>query len=216
MTHPFVSSFRTGTAPDTSAPSVATGSVIPAPGGTTISVNTPISVTFDKPMNIATITPSAFIISDGTSTILGDIQYYGTTVVFTPYTPLMSSSTYTVTIKNLVADLSGNKMSADYSWGFTTEPQAPDNSPPTIVSTYPTLNQNTASVYRNVFVLFNEAMLVSSITPSTFSLADSSGKSVPGSIASSGATVVFTPASALGVQHDLYCDDDYCGDGYCG
>jgi predicted small lipoprotein YifL len=92
MTDAFVSSFRTGTGPDTNAPSVVAGSIIPASGSATVSVNTPISVTFSKPMNVSTINLSTFIVSDGTSTIPGDIQYYGATVVFTPGPPLLSST----------------------------------------------------------------------------------------------------------------------------
>ena len=133
MTDAFVSSFRTGAVNDTNPPSVVAGSIIPASGATTVSVNTPISVTFSKPMNVSTINLSTFIVSDGTTTIPGDIQYYGTTVVFTPSTPLLSSTAYTVTIKNLVTDLSGNPMSPDYFWSFTTEPQTPDSSPPQIL-----------------------------------------------------------------------------------
>ena len=167
-------------------------------------------------MNVSTINLSTFIVSDGTSTTIpGDIQYYGTTVVFTPSTPLLSSTAYTVTIKNSVVDLSGNTMSSDYFWSFTTEPQTPDSTPPQILSTYPTLNQTNVPVYRNVVVLFNETMLVSSITPTTFSLADSQGTLVPGNITIKRRHGRLYACTALSVQHDLHCDDDYSGHRYC-
>ncbi len=171
MTDAFLANFRTGAVNDTSAPSVVAGSIIPASSATTVSVNTPISVTFSKPMNVSTINLSTFIVSDGTSTIPGDMQYYGTNAVFTPSNPLPPSTTYTVTITNAVADLSSNPLSG-YSWSFTTEPLASDAVPPQVLANYPTCIKN-VPVYSQIVALFSETMLVSSITPTAFSLTDS-------------------------------------------
>jgi hypothetical protein len=193
MTDAFLANFRTGAVNDTNPPSVV--SIIPASGGQTVSVNTPISVTFSKPMNVSTINLSTFIVSDGTSTIPGDIQYYGTNAVFTPSNPLTPSTIYTVIITNAAADLLNNPLSG-YSWNFTTEPLASDGVPPQVLANYPT--STNVPVYSQIVALFSETMLVSSITPPAFSLTDSLTQTpVLGNIKTSGAIVFFTPTLPL-------------------
>jgi uncharacterized repeat protein (TIGR02543 family) len=206
LSNAFVASFKTGTTYNATAPTVVPPPV-PNNNAQNVSVNTPISATFSEPMDLSTITPMNFIVSQGTATIPGDIKCYGLTAVFTPTNPLANSTTYTVTIRGYhstsdigVTDLAGNSMVADYAWHFTTGPQSPDTVGPSVLATWPTSSQNNVPVYNQVVALLSESMLASSITPTTFVLVaqnDPNKVPIPGQVKSNGAAVIFIPSSDL-------------------
>ncbi len=194
----FVASFQTGASADTTPPSVA--STFPAAGDTAVSVNAPISVTFSEPMDLSTVTPAHFLVSQGTDSIPGTLMYFGTSAIFSPSSPFKYATTYTVTVTGNhapndygVMDLSDNSLATDYTWSFTTEAQGPDTVPPTVLMTFPTSSQTNVPIYNQVVALFSKSMLASSITPSTFSVADQNGNPVAGDIKTTGAVAVFTP-----------------------
>ncbi|MBI4691319.1 MAG: Ig-like domain-containing protein, partial [Nitrospirae bacterium] len=120
MTSPYSWSFTTGSAPDTTAPTVISTS--PADGATNISVTTTITVTFSETMDSSTINTTTFTLTDSSGNLIGGtVTYSGTTATFTPSTSLSYSTTYTATITTGVKDLAGNAMTSDYVWTFTTE-----------------------------------------------------------------------------------------------
>jgi predicted small lipoprotein YifL len=198
LTDAFVSSIKTGVANDSTAPTVL--STYPS-NTTNISVNTPISVTFSEPMDLSTITPSNFIVSQGTATIPGDIKNYGNTVVFTPTNPLAYLTPYTATITMGATDLAGIPLvNNNNTWQFTTGLQSPDTVQPSVLATWPTSTQNNVPVYRQVVALFSESMLASSITPTTFVLVDQNDPNkvpVPGQVKTNGAAAIFIPSQNL-------------------
>ncbi|MBE7444964.1 MAG: Ig-like domain-containing protein [Planctomycetia bacterium] len=81
---------------DTTPPTVIATS--PVNGATGILVNSVITATFSEAMNAGSITPSTFLVSNGSTNISGAITYSGTTATFTPSIPLAYSTTYTATI----------------------------------------------------------------------------------------------------------------------
>src|SRR5205085_3550563 len=88
--------FTTGTAPDTTAPTVT--STVPADTAVGVPVNTPISATFSEPMNAATLTAATFTLrGPGATPVSGIVSYDAPTRVatFTPTGPLAPSVTYT-------------------------------------------------------------------------------------------------------------------------
>ena len=103
---------------DASAPFVT--STNPANGATGVPINRPITATFNKTMNSATINSSTFTVQQGTTAVAGTLTYAGTTATFTPRSNLAAGSTFTVIITTGVTDLAGNKLMSDYSWSFTT------------------------------------------------------------------------------------------------
>ncbi len=198
MTDSFVASFVTGAGPDTTAPMVMSALTIPSTTASAADVNTPISVTFSEPMLLTGLTPSSIIVSNGKAGIPGTIMYVDNTVIFMPSTSLAPSTLYTVSIPEAVSDLSLNSLSSEYTWSFTTEPEASDSVPPAVLSTFPTGSAVNVPIYNDVVALCSEAVLTSSITPTTtFTLVDGNGTSIPGWVTSSGATLVFTPTQPL-------------------
>lgn len=107
---------------DTTAPEVET--VSPSADATDASVNTLARAVFNEGMDADSISSASFKVSVGESAIDGTVSYIAEerAAVFTPSAGLSAFKTYTVTISQYVADRSGNKLGADYSWRFTTAP----------------------------------------------------------------------------------------------
>lgn len=110
-----------------SATPVKIMNVSPGGGDTGISVNSAITATFSANMNSLTINSNSFILKQGDTIIPGTISYNSTTktATFTPSSDLSNyqptyGTTYDVTIKPTVKDMSGNHLDQEYRWSFTT------------------------------------------------------------------------------------------------
>jgi len=72
-------------------------------------------------MNPITLNNITFkVTAAGQIQIPGTVTNAGAVSYFTPLNNLSANTTYTATITNGVQDLSGNAMSSNYSWTFTT------------------------------------------------------------------------------------------------
>jgi len=105
---------------DSTAPTVV--STEPSDSATNVIMNMPLRVTFSEPMDDSTITASNFQVTDGQAAIPGAISYSGLTAEFSPedptdYTPL---TLYEVVLSTDMTDRSGNPLSTEYRWSFTT------------------------------------------------------------------------------------------------
>ena len=110
--------FTTRATTDTSPISV--NSVSPAANATCVSTTTLITVTFDETPDAATVTPANFVVTGPGGAIPVKLSTNVTTtqVVLTPISP-MPSGTINVIINN-VGDLADVKMTAPYTWSFST------------------------------------------------------------------------------------------------
>jgi hypothetical protein len=149
-------------------------------------------------MDASTVTSSTFTVNDGISNISGTVSYSAMTANFTPSTDLAYGTTYTVTITTGVMDLSGNALTTDYTWSFTTG-SPPDTTPPTVISTSPVNGVTGVDVNTTITADFSEAMDASTINTGTFTVNDVTG-SIAGTVSFSGTTATFTPATDL--DHD--------------
>jgi len=104
------------------APTVIT--VSPTNGATGAVVSTVISATFSKAMDASTMVASNFTVSSTLGAVTGTVSYDAgsKTLTLTPASNLNYSTTYTATISAGVKDISGNTMTANYTWSFTTKP----------------------------------------------------------------------------------------------
>jgi len=196
MTYPVMYVFTTGVYVDTIPPQVFST----APTGTNVGLNAVVVVTFNEDMYPWSFTPQSITVSAGTTSIPGELKTYSRMVIFQPYDPLDKLTTYTVVVAESVEDMSGNPMGQPYTWQFTT-PET-DDADPWVYNTTPT--GSNVLVTERIVVTFNEAMLESSITPSTMLLYDTKlSSNVTGSVYASGATARMTPA------HELQYDTEY-------
>jgi Ice-binding-like/Bacterial Ig-like domain len=167
----------------------------PVNNATGVAINRMIVVTFSEPMDQATINSLTFILKQGTTLVPGAVTYSGTTATFTPSTNLAASTIYTGTITTGSKNTEGIALASNFTLSFTTG-SAPDIILPTVNSTDP-LN-NAINVERNkiIALTFSEAMDLSTINTSTFTLKQGTTL-IPGTVAYSGTTATFTPASIL-------------------
>src|SRR5512135_420707 len=151
-------------APDMTPPTVSI--TTPASSATGVAVNSAITATFSEAMTASTITASTFTLSGGVG---GTVTYDAANKIatFTPAASLAYSTTYTATVTAGVKDSAGNAMAADYTWSFTTG-AAPDTTPPVVSATTPANNATGVAVNSVITATFSEAMLASTISPSTF------------------------------------------------
>ncbi len=82
----------------------------------TKSLESGISVTFNKDIDSSTLTAETFIVNNGAA---GALTYKDKTAVFTPSIPFEYKKIYTAVITKGIKDLSGNSLPADYVWYFT-------------------------------------------------------------------------------------------------
>ena len=167
----------------------------PVNNATGVAINRMIVVTFSEPMDQATINSLTFTLKQGTTLVPGAVTYSGTTATFTPSTNLAASTIYTGTITTGSKNTEGIALASNFTLSFTTG-SAPDIILPTVNSTDP-LN-NAINVERNkiIALTFSEAMDLSTINTSTFTLKQGTTL-IPGTVAYSGTTATFTPASIL-------------------
>jgi hypothetical protein len=71
---------------DVTAPTVK--SVVPAVNGTSVAVNSKVSVTFSEAMNSATITTGTITLKQGTTAVAGTVGYSASVATFTPSSAL--------------------------------------------------------------------------------------------------------------------------------
>jgi hypothetical protein len=114
----YVWSFSTGTAQNTTSPTVT--STLPVNGATGVPFGNKLAATFSETMDPLTITTSTFALKQGTTVVSGAVTYSGVTAVFTPTSNLAASTTYSATITTGAKNLAGIALAGNYVWSFTT------------------------------------------------------------------------------------------------
>src|SRR5581483_8964144 len=133
-------------------------SVDPAEGAPAAPVAAPITVTFSKTIDPATVSAQTFFLKkEGAAAPVGAaIAYDGALkATLTPAAPLAFSTKYTAAVTTGVKDRAGNPLSAGRTWSFTTA-AAPDTTPPTITVKAPASNATGVSTNTSVSVTFDE------------------------------------------------------------
>ncbi len=196
----YVLSWTTGSAVDTTAPTI-TGTAN-VNGATGVAINTKAGVTFNKWMDHQTLTNLNFTLKETVSgiAVAGTVSHSGVSATFMPSKNLSSMTRYTVTVKggsSGVRDLAGNPMASNYVWGWTTG-VATDTAAPTITGTVNANGATNVAVNTKVGLTFSEAMDPLTITNAVISMNETvSGNAVTGTTNCSGLNVVFAPTTTL-------------------
>lgn len=180
-----VLTFTTVTAPPT------VSSTDPLNLATGVALNKVVSATFNTAMDASTITSSTFTLMDGSTPVLGVVNYSGSTATFTPNSDLLNGKVYTAKVSTGAKSVPGISLVSDYSWTFTTV-----FATPTVLSVDPLNLATDVALGKVISANFSAAMDQSTITTSTFTLKDGTTP-VLGVVNYSGTTATFTPSSAL-------------------
>ncbi len=151
-------------------------STLPVDGTSAIAVATTVAVTFDEPMDTATITTNTAdttcsgtfqVSSDGFTTCVQMtavpvVSNSDQTFTITPTANLASTTVYQIRLTVGVQDVAGNAMAAQYTGalGFTTE----DVVAPNVVTTSPLDAATNVVATSTVAVTFDEAMDTATLT----------------------------------------------------
>src|SRR4029078_1081520 len=164
-------SFTTVPSADTTPPTVV--GTIPADGASGVAVNTWIQGAFNEAILNSSVTSSTFTLHpNGSSTNIAAVAWLsgdGKTVKLAPSSNLSPSTIYVATLTTGIKDLAGNAMSTAKIWSFTVLPSA-DTTPPAVVGTIPADGANGVAANTWIQGTFNETILNSSVTSSTFTL----------------------------------------------
>ncbi len=110
--------FTTGSAADTTAPTVTLTDPLNTATGVIISKNA--KATFSEAMDPLTINTTTFTLKQGATAVPGVVTYAGLVATFNPTSDLTAGTLYTATITIGAKDLAGNALAAAYVWSFTT------------------------------------------------------------------------------------------------
>ena len=193
----YVWTFTTGA--NTCIPTVI--SVTPPPGSASVCPASVVTATFNEAMNPSTINTTTFTLTGpGTTAVTGVVTYAASTATFTPSTALALSTLYTATITTGAQDLFGNSLANNYVWTFTTG--SASCSPPTVISVAPPNGSSGICPSTLVVATFSEAMKVSTINTTTFTLTGPGTTPVAGTVSYvvSSDVATFTPSSPLALN----------------
>ncbi len=176
--------------------SAATPTVVgiwPTNGSNIVAVSTPITATFNVPVQASSINFKLANSSGGA--VAASVAYNPATqtATLTPNSVLTLDTVYTVTVTG-AQNTAGIAMSIPFTWSFAT-----DIPGPSVESESPSNGTNGASVTTIVSATFNVAVQSSTVNSNDFVLKTSGGSSVAATVSynSSTNTATLTPTSAL-------------------
>ncbi len=175
-------------------------STSPDNGAVGVGLDKIITITFNEPINPATVTPESFTLVDAdgngarTTTVSGTLTYDAETytVSYTPKAKLKINTTYTATVETAIKDLMGNALQVDYVWSFTTG----ETLLPFVTATDPGDQATDVFLNKRIEATFNAPMSPTSITASTFIIKQGTTL-ISGTVSYSDTTASFTPTTAL-------------------
>lgn len=142
----------------------------PANAASGVSPYLPLTATFSKAMNAATINTANFTLTGPGGEVSGSVGYNegSHTASFTPGAGLAPSTSYTAALNTGVKDIYDIPMAASYSWTFTTGEA--DVTPPAITGRYPAANATGVPLSAHVVVTFTEELHPASLDQGHFIL----------------------------------------------
>lgn len=188
---------------------LSVSSVSPADGATGVGTNTKVVAAFNKAVDASTIDTFSFVIGVvGEASVPGAVVFHEATntAIFTPAVgnDFSANSNYRATITTAVKDQAGTRLANDFIWDFTTG-SGPDNTAPTLQSSYPANNAIDVPRDRTISATFDEALDPATINSDNFTLnVAGGGASIPGvvSYVPGTNTAFFNPSTDLDANQD--------------
>lgn len=179
-------------------------SVFPADGSIDIALtNVELRVTFSKDLDPATVTSDSFILEDTAGTMVaGTVAYESkneenntpSTATLTVTAGLQPGTMYTARLTTAIADTHNTFLASEFSWSFRS---FEDLTPPNLVAKTPAIGDVCVAPDESIAVRFDEPPNPGSLTSATFTVQDSAGTPLLGSIALNGLVASFTPETPL-------------------
>jgi hypothetical protein len=151
--------------PATPPPSNGPAVVMVVPESDGFGTNREVAVLFNRPMDPASINSSTFLIAGMT----GTVTYDATNMIggFIPSPDFAPNTAYNASITVGARDLSGTPLAAPFNFSFTTRATS-DTSAPYVIAVNLVAGATCVPLNQTIVATFDEAMLSTSINPSTF------------------------------------------------
>lgn len=181
--------------------SVGIKSTSPISNETDVSEGQTIAAYFVSPMDETTITDSTFVLYQSNTPVPGTVSYDSSAnmATFTPDGKLASNTSYSARLiggGSGIADINGNTLTSTYQWYFTTGETAAN---PQVESVSPDDGATDIPINALIQANFEDDLLSTSVTSSSFTLEDENGSPVLGTVSynSTNMSAVFQPTSNL-------------------
>lgn len=172
------------------------GFITPTMGLINIPRNTPVTVSFSRPVDRTTMTTSSFAFTQGATPVAGSFTFeFGDTVVtFRPTTTLLASTAYTLSLTQGIKSVDGVPLDGPFTGSFTTG-SGSDTVSPTVTIT-PTNGATNVPFNTSIVLTFSEPINPNTVNAATV-FVTSQGETRAGTITFGGQNTfaVFTPAS---------------------
>ncbi|WP_108061323.1 Ig-like domain-containing protein [Poseidonibacter lekithochrous] len=142
-----------------------------------IAINSNITLTFSKEVDIKTLENNIKLKKNGTNfDVSRTLTLVGNTVTINPVSDMSKNATYTLTVLNEITDIYANSLSDEKTYTFTTE-QEVDNTRPVLVDSESTLNDNdkNVAINSNFSFTFNENLAENTLQNDGIVLEDING-----------------------------------------
>ena len=177
-------------------PSQKLGTITPTMGLINIPRNTPVTVSFSRPVDRATITTANFGFTQGATPVAGTYSYdFGDTVVtFRPAAVLAATTAYTLSLTQGIKSVDGVPLDGGFVGSFTTGTNSDTVSP--TVSISPANGATNVPFNTSIVLTFSEPINPNTVNAATVVVV-SQGELRPGTITfgQQNTFAVFTPAS---------------------
>ncbi len=152
-----------------------------------------VKATFSE--NVSGVNGTSFTLYRGATQITGLVAYDGgsTTATFTPSTTLDYSTQYTATVTTAVNDDDGLNLQTNKVWNFWTL----SATPPAVLSVFPANGTTDVPISSTVQAVFSKPIDQATLT-GNFTVEDSQGTPISGTISYVDPTATFTPAAPFG------------------
>ncbi len=162
--------------PDQISPSVTATN--PVNGAKDIPISIAPTASFSEAIDPTTLTASSFTLTGpGGVTVPTNVSYDSTTntATLTPRANLAYGTTYTATLAATIKAVDGTPLAAPVTWSFTTH----QPHPPGVVATFPAGGATGVSPGVSLTASFDQPIDPTTLTSASFSLATSTGATVP-------------------------------------
>jgi len=172
------------------------GAITPTMGLINIPRNTPVTVSFSRPVDRTTITTTNFAFTQGASPVAGTFTFAfnDTVVTFMPSTTLAASTAYTLALTQVIKSVDGVPLDGPFTGSFTTGTGS-DTVSPTVTIT-PTNGATNVPFNTSIVLTFSEPINPNTVNATTV-FVTSQGETRAGTITfgQQNTFAVFTPAS---------------------
>ena len=176
-------------------PNQSINAITPTPGLINIPRNAPVTVSFTRPVDRATMTTSSFALTQSGTPVAGvfTFEFNDTVVTFTPSATLAASTAYTLSLTQSIKSVDGIPIDGGFLGSFTTGTSSDTTSPSVTVSP---LNGATGIPYNSSVVLsFSEPINPSSVNATTIQVTNNGLRNGTLTFGGQNTVVIFTPAS---------------------